>query len=216
MYGVIEVYGIIIKCAPIGEYDKRITLLTNTRGKISAFARGARRQGSPLMGATNVFASGTFKLFEGRDSYTLQTASVDSYFSGLLEDMETTCYGTYFLELADYYAREYVNEPEMLVLLYLTLKALSKPGIPRKLVRRIYELRLMVINGEYDPRPSLEAGEACEYAWDFIINTPLKKLYSFVVTDEVYEQLARNIDAMMNRFLDKKMNSLVVLEAMTE
>ena len=41
MNGVIEVYGIIIKSAPIGEYDKRITLLTNNRGKISAFARGA-------------------------------------------------------------------------------------------------------------------------------------------------------------------------------
>jgi DNA repair protein RecO (recombination protein O) len=216
MYGVIEVYGIIIKCAPIGEYDRRITILTNTRGKISAFARGARRQGSSLMGATNVFASGTFKLFEGRDSYTLQTASVDNYFSGLLEDVETTCYGTYFLEMADYYAREYVNEPQMLVLLYLTLKALTRPSLPKKLVRRIYELRLMVINGEYDPKPRLVAGAACEYAWDYIINTPLKKLYSFVVTEEVYEQLAKNIDAMMERFLDRKMNSLEVLEAMTE
>jgi DNA repair protein RecO (recombination protein O) len=215
MYGVIEVYGIIIKCAPIGEYDKRITILTNTRGKISAFARGARRQGSPLMGATSVFASGTFKLFEGRDSYTLQTVSIDSYFSEILGDVETTCYGTYFLELADYYAREYVNEPQMLTLLYLTLKALTRPSIPKKLVRRIYELRLMAINGEYDPRPRLAAGEACEYAWDYIINTPLKKLYSFVVTDEVYEQLARNVDDSMARFLDRKMNSLEVLEAMT-
>ena len=215
MYGVIEVYGIIIKCTPIGEYDKRITILTNTRGKISAFARGARRQGSPLMGATSVFASGTFKLFEGKDSYTLQTVSIDSYFSEILEDVETTCYGTYFLELADYYAREYIDEPQMLTLLYLTLKALTRPSIPKKLVRRIYELRMMVINGEYDPKPRLAAGEACEYAWDYIIKTPLKKLYSFVVTDEVYEQLAGNVDDMMARFLDRKMNSLEVLEAMT-
>ena len=215
MYGVVETYGIIIKSAPVGEYDKRITILTNDRGKISAFARGARKIGNPLMGATSVFTAGTFKLYEGRDSYTVQTISADEHFAGLLEDVETTCYGTYFLELADYYAREFVNEPQMMVLLYLTLKALSRPSIPNRLVRRIYELRIMVINGEYDPKPKLEANEACVYAWDYIINTPLKKLYSFVVTDEVYEQLARNVDSMMARFMDRKMNSLEILEAMT-
>ncbi len=214
MNGVIEVYGIIIKCIPIGEYDRRITLLTNTMGKISAFARGARRQGSPLMGATSVFASGTFKLFEGRDSYTLQTASVDNFFAGLLTDVETACYGTYFLELADYYAREYDNEPQMMTLLYLSLKALTGQSIPHRLVRRIYELRMMVINGEYDSKPRGTASEACLYAWDYIIRTPLRKLYSFIVTDEVYEELAQNIDLMMKRVLDRKMNSLEVLEAM--
>ena len=213
MNGVIEVYGIIIKSAPIGEYDKRITLLTNNRGKISAFARGARRQGSPLMGATSVFASGTFKLYEGRDSYTLQSASVDNFFSSLLEDVETTCYGTYFLELADYYAREYICEPQMLKLLYLTLKALTRPSIPNRLVRRIYELRMMAINGEYESMP--QGSEAFRYAWDYIIHTPLGSLYSFVLADEVYKELADNVDAMMARLLDRRMNSLEVLEAMT-
>ena len=47
-----ELTGIIIKSIPTGEYDRRITLITKERGKVSGFVRGARRQGSTLLGNT--------------------------------------------------------------------------------------------------------------------------------------------------------------------
>ena len=69
--GVIEVTGMVIKSMPIGERDRRVTLLTSEQGKLSFFARGAAKPGSPFMGKTRPFSYGLFRLYQGRDSFTL-------------------------------------------------------------------------------------------------------------------------------------------------
>jgi len=210
----LEVYGIVIRVQPVGEYDKLITLLTRERGKVSAFARGARRQGNSLMGITRIFACGKFRLREGKDAYSLVSAQIDNYFEKLSEDMEMTCYGTYMLELADYYSRESLSEPQMLKLLYYALTALTKPSLPHRLTRRVYELRIMKIEGQYDQAPPDRHGETTSFTWDYILTTPLDKLFTFVVKDEVLEELEKNMDRSLAKFVDRKMYSLEILEAL--
>lgn len=148
MEGTIEVDGVVLSSMPVGEYDRRLLLLTKERGKISAFARGARKPGNPLLAASRPCTFGTYRLYEGRSSYTVQGMTPVRYFEELAQDIVGMTYASYFLELADYYAREGVDGTDMINLLFLTLKALLKEQIDNELIRTIYELRLMGINGE--------------------------------------------------------------------
>lgn len=95
MVNQITLTGMILTAAPIGEYDRRVVILTRERGKISAFARGARRPNSALMGVTSPFSFGEFTVYEGRTSYTLVSASISNYFQELRTDVEGAYYGFY-------------------------------------------------------------------------------------------------------------------------
>lgn len=140
--------GMVLFTAPVGEYDRRVVILTKEQGKISAFAKGARRPNSPLVGAVNPFAFGEFTMYEGRSSYTIQSVNISNYFAELREDIVGAYYGFYFLELAGYYTKEGNDEREMLKLLYQTMRALINPHIPNLLIRYIFELKSLCINGQ--------------------------------------------------------------------
>ncbi len=142
------VTGLVLSSTPVGENDKRVVILTLDRGKISAFARGARRPKSPLLACTEPFTFGVFRLYTGRDSYTLSTVEVQNYFTELRENIEDIYTGMYFCEVADFFTRENLEARDMLKLLYQSLRALHAPGIDRALVEIIFEYKMVVLNGE--------------------------------------------------------------------
>lgn len=210
------VTGIVLSAKPVGEYDKLVTLLTKERGKLRAFARGAKRPGNPLMAASNVFAFGEFQIYEGRTSNSISQASIRNYFEALMQDFEGACYGQYFLEFADYYIRENMDGTDYLGLVYQSLRALSVPALPRVLVRYIYELKAMVYSGEcpqtFELFDSWNLNPSTLYALRYVTASPVEKLYTFTLTDEVMEEYGRAVSWLRKRYVERTFNSLEILE----
>ncbi|MCM1027233.1 MAG: DNA repair protein RecO [Roseburia sp.] len=211
----ITVTGIVLKQSPVGEYDRHISLLTKERGKISAFARGARRPGNRLTAATNPFSFGCFKLYEGKSAYNLGDAEIQNYFEELRSDYIGACYGMYFVEVADYYTRENNDEREMLKLLYQSLRALCAPSLPNPLVRCVFECKAIAVNGEFPGVPEDRPLEpSTVYALQYIENSPVEKLYTFTVTDSVLRQLQQVAEDYMRKFVGHRFKSLEVLQTL--
>ncbi len=213
MQGITEITGMVLKAEPMNDYDRRVVFLTKERGKISAFARGARKTNSRLLAATNPFCFGTFKLYEGRTSYNVMEAEISNYFEGLREDYEGAFYGMYFLEVMDYYTRENNDEKEMLKLLYQSLRALMHEGLSNVLVRYIFEMKAMVINGEFPGMPGEgEWDDSTRYAVSYIMNSGIEKLYTFTVTPQVLAQLKKIADDYRIRYTDRQFKSLEIVD----
>lgn len=215
MQDFITVTGMVLSQTPIGEYDRRVSILTKERGKISAFAKGARRPGSRFMAATGPFSFGSFKLYEGKSAYNVAEVNISQYFEELRADYIGAYYGMYFLEVADYYTRENNDEREMLKLLYQSMRALVSPSLPNKLVKCIYELKTLVVNGEYPGAPAdRKLNESTLYALRFIQEASVEKLYTFLVKEEVLAELAGVASLYRHRFMDRQFKSLEILETL--
>ena len=213
MQEFINLTGMVLKTVPIGEYDRRVVILTKERGKVSAFAKGARKPNSRLLAATSPFTFGEFRLYEGRSSYNIMETDISKYFEGFREDFEAACYGMYFLEVMDYYTRENNDEKRMLKLLYQSLRALQLPSLHKELIRYIFEIKALTLNGEYPGLPeNREYLDSTVYTMNYITESTVERLYTFTVSEEVLSELRAIADGFRKRFMDREMKSLTILE----
>ncbi|MBQ9030404.1 MAG: DNA repair protein RecO [Parasporobacterium sp.] len=219
----ITVTGLILSVMPIGEYDRRTEILTDSLGRISAFARGARKPGSSLVSVTRVFAFGTFHLYQGKSSYSINSAEISDYFDAFASDLECTGYGFYFLELARYFSRENVEASDMLKLLFYSLKALERTGIPKGLIRRIYELKMLHLSGLCPSAERLAAADAvyafakgisgsCLKAFRYVTQTRIEKLFTFRLSPDVQSEFDGIVQHLLKQSVDREFRSEQFLE----
>ena len=206
----------VISVMPIGEYDRRLEILTDTLGRISAFARGARKPSSSLVSASRVFAFGEFELYEGRSAYSVQAARISNYFEELSADVEKNLYGFYFLEFVAFFTREGLDATPTLKLLYQSLRALSVPSLAHPLVRAVFELKMLEVNGicpsVEDIKSRYDLDQSTIYAADFVKRTPVEKLYSFTLTEPVLKEFSMLTTSLVRASIDKKFKSLEMLD----
>lgn len=215
MRDFVLVTGMVLKTSNLAEYDKRMVVLTRERGKITVFARGARRQNSRFMAVCAPLSFGEFKLYEGKSAYNLMDASIQNYFEELRSDYVAACYGMYFLEVADYYARENNDEVLLLKLLYQSMRALLNEKLDNRLIRYIFEIKAISVNGEFPGLPEKQKlSESASYTISYINSSPIEKLYTFTVSEPVLMELSAAAKNYCSRSMNGHFKSLEILEVL--
>ncbi len=212
MKEVIEVTGVILLAQPIGEFDKRLVILTRELGKITAFARGVRRPKSPALAVCNPFVFAKFQVYEGRDAYTFGSAEVVEYFTELSAMQPEVWYGFYFLELASYYTKEGMEAEAIVNLIFLALRAMQRQRMPLALIRRVFELRLMAESGDFAmPQESGHFSKDAYRAIWFCASCKLVQLFAFSIEENVQKELSEEVKRQLRRNVDRPMKSVMML-----
>ena len=163
----IKTKGIVLKVQDYNENDKLLSVLTEDRGVIYAYASGARRMKSALATVSSMLCYGEFVLFKNRDKYTVDSAESERLFFGIRKDLDSLAYASYFCELCISAANPEEDAKEIMRLLLNTLHMLENKKVHPAMLKAIFELRLMSIIGY---APDLVACSSCgefekEYYW---------------------------------------------------
>ena len=212
----IVVHGVVLAENSQREFDKRLSLLTMEQGKMTVWASGANRPTSPLMAGSRSFVFGTFSLRKGKTGYNLQAVKVDAYFTEIASDLEKACYAAYFLELASVVSQENLPAEGMVNLIYLSLKALLHKNLNNQLVRAVFELRLLFLEGEYTEEPPYSKRKAVQEAWQYVLSMPLGKLYTFTLEGAALEDFCENVSALCQESFPVHFQSMKILESLRE
>jgi len=158
--GYVKTLGVVIKEVNTGEADKVITVFSGSCGKISAYARGARRPKSKLASGTQILGYCEYVLFKGRDMYSVNSCDVIEPFYEIRNDVVKLTYAAHFLDIISDMVQENQASNRMLQLLLNSLHMLAKTDKQPELIARIFELRSLSIAG-YAPyaKGCIECGD---------------------------------------------------------
>jgi DNA repair protein RecO (recombination protein O) len=138
--------GIVIRTSDYGEANKVVTIYTREAGKIGLMARGAKKPSSRLASLTQLFTYGHFLVQKGSGMGTLQQGEVISSMRGIREDIFSTAYASYIVELTDKVTENDKANPFLFELLYQTLSFMNE-GYDLEILTYIYELKMLSVLG---------------------------------------------------------------------
>lgn len=146
----IKTKALVLHEMPIGDYDKRLVLLTKESGKMIAFAKGARKPNSKFLAGCQIFSYGDYTLYHGKQSYNLNDVELIDSFHNIRKEIERFAYGLYILEFLEFVSEE--NEPnhDLMKLGIRVLKIMEKSKESEELIVNIFSLKAMSYIG-YSP-----------------------------------------------------------------
>jgi DNA repair protein RecO (recombination protein O) len=155
----LEAAAIVLRAVDYGEADRVVTLLTRGQGKLSAFARSAKRSVRRFGGALEPFTLARARLRErrGGDLWGLESMAVDRPFPGIRGDLARIACAAHACEVARALVRDAEPHPALFDLLVGYLDRLDRgPAEPTTL--RAAELGILA---EAGLAPRLDACARC-------------------------------------------------------
>lgn len=150
--------GVILRETPIGDYDKIITVLTSDHGRISVFARGAKRLKSPLFTPTQLFSYSEMTLYRSANTYYIRSGDLIESFYHIRDTLAGAALAGYLADIAADIALEEQNEETLLRLLLNCFHAIANKIKPMEQIKAVFELRAAAEAGF---RPDLVACAGC-------------------------------------------------------
>ncbi|HWP30919.1 MAG TPA: DNA repair protein RecO [Fimbriimonadales bacterium] len=160
----VTVTGVVLRRWDVGEFDRRVSILTSERGRILATARGARKSASKLAGVTEPLSLSRFQIAIGRKKEYITQAQPIRAFPKIRKDFRFLSAALAWCEILD--AILPVEEPnqEIFDLAVLVLDAIEESEEPLAPLSW-GDLHLMTISG-YAPefRTCVVTGQECRGA----------------------------------------------------
>jgi DNA repair protein RecO (recombination protein O) len=139
--------AIVLKTADLKENDKLVWLFTEKLGKISAVAKGAKKNRSKFLSLTLPFCFGEFVVFKGKSLYTINEGEVVNSFQSLLNDLDSLTYSSYLCELIDISQIEEESNRELFKELIKVFYLMENKALDLDLLCRAFEVKLLMASG---------------------------------------------------------------------
>ena len=129
------------------ENDKLVWLYTDKLGKVTAIAKGARKNKSKLFSITLPLCYGEYVLFKGKSLYNMQEGKITNSFQGLLNDLDKLTYSSYICELIDICVEEGETNIDLFKSFITCMYLLNTEVLDYELLIRSFEIKILNSTG---------------------------------------------------------------------
>jgi DNA repair protein RecO (recombination protein O) len=137
---------IILKSRDLRDSDQLVTMFSEQAGKVTAVARGVKKNRSSLRACVQPFCHSWLFFSQGRELDLVTQGRIIDFYGNTREDLERMLNAVYLMELLDKSLMEKVPLPGLYAELIQVLDIINQEGISSLLVR-YFESRLLVYLG---------------------------------------------------------------------
>ena len=144
--GIIKTKGIVLSESNMNDFDKMLTILT-PNGKIGCAAKGARKPKSLLMAGTQFLCFGEYMLYQGTNSYHMNSCDTIEIFYSIRTDLDKLKYAAHITKIINDVTDENQNTYRILQLFLNTLYMISETDKDLDFILSVFKLRLLCLLG---------------------------------------------------------------------